>query len=64
MTNEEVLLKAAKLALLEFDRISYQIKADPIVLGCIRAAIARAERPLPTPREQLMGTSESPSEVL
>lgn len=37
------LLKVAKLALAEFQRISYQKKADPQVLDIIRKVIAKAE---------------------
>lgn len=42
--SAELLLKVCKLALLEFDLISYQIKADPRVIAVIKAAVARAER--------------------
>ena len=41
--NATLLLKAAKLALLEFDRISYQIKADPAVIDIIKQIVAKAE---------------------
>lgn len=37
------LLKAVELALLEFDRISYQKKANPEILGLLNAAIRKAK---------------------
>ena len=39
-----VLVKASQLALLEFDRISYQIKVDPKVIAAIRMAIDEAHK--------------------
>lgn len=41
--NAGLLLKVCKLALLEFERISYQKRADPEVIKAIRTAVARAE---------------------
>ena len=37
------LLKACELALLEFDRISYQIKADSEVIACIQKVVKKAK---------------------
>ena len=42
-TARRVMLKACKLALLEFDRIGYQIKADPKVVELITKAIELGE---------------------
>jgi hypothetical protein len=41
--NEVILLKAVRLALLEFERIGYQIKADPTVIVCLEKAIKHVE---------------------
>lgn len=43
-----ILLKAAKLSLLEFDRISYQKKADAAVIGPLQMAVKIAESAFPS----------------
>ncbi len=47
--DRRILLKAAKLALLEFERIRYQIKADPEVIAVITKAVQIAESTLKNP---------------